>query len=167
MKLSCLALGLAAFALPASATAQSAQCIPQAQSRAVVANLLPEMIRSTATACGPQLPRDSYLRANANALASSLTPLAEDSWPEARGGFEAIIGSELPDSPELIAFGRKAIADGVAQELDGDACSTVDRLVAEIAPLPPENFANVFALFLELGANNSEDSPLTICPARR
>ncbi|MGB7420194.1 MAG: hypothetical protein WA918_13540 [Erythrobacter sp.] len=166
MQFASLAMGLAALALPASAIAQDTHCIAQSESRAVVANLLPDMIRATASACRTDLPRGAYLPANADRLATSLTPLAEASWSQARGTYETIIGSELPDSPELIAFGRMALADGIARELDAQACDTVDRLVAQIAPLPPENFANVFALFLELGANNSADSPLRICAAK-
>ena len=40
-----------------------------------------------------------------------------------------------------------------------------DRLLAELAPLPPENLAGVMALFLEIGIAENEDVPFRVCPA--
>lgn len=167
MKIATLALSLAALALPSAAIAQQARCIPQDESRAVVAYLLPDIIDSAAMRCATQLRGSTYLGSQSGRLVADLRPLATQSWPQAKVALEDhVIGSELPDNPAILEMGRKAIADGVTGQLDPQACSTVDRLVAEIAPLPPENFANVFALFLELGLNSDKDGQLKICPAR-
>ena len=166
MKLATIALSLAAFALPGAAIAQEARCIPQNESRAVVANLLPDIIQSASTRCATHLDRGSYLGSRSADLVNDLRPLATRSWPQAKGTLEYMIGSALPDNPAILELGRRAIAEGITRNLDATNCSVVDRLVGEIAPLPPENFANVFALFLELGLNSAKDSALRICPAR-
>ncbi len=165
MKIAPIALSLASLALPAAAIAQETRCIPQGESRAVVANLLPDIIESAAARCSTQLGGVTYLGSQSGQLVADLRPLARQSWPQAKVTLEEhVIGSELPDNPMVLELGRKAIAEGVTSELDAEMCSSVDRLVAEIAPLPPENFANVFALFLELGLNASEESTIRICP---
>ncbi|MEE4199378.1 hypothetical protein [Erythrobacter sp.] len=165
MKFSAAMTGLAALSLPATAMAQDQRCIPQAQSEAVVAYLLPDMLESAGDRCARQLGRDAYLSTNAGNLADRLQPLAERSWPEAKRGLENAFASPLPDDPNILAFGRKAIADGITKDLDQAACGVVSDLTRELAPLPPQNFANVFALFLRLGINGSPDSELRICEA--
>ncbi|MGB3710829.1 MAG: hypothetical protein WA985_03990 [Erythrobacter sp.] len=165
MKIASLALSLAALALPSAAIAQEARCIPREEGRAVVATLLPDLIASTAARCGPSLERGAYLPARSAQLAARLQPQARAAWPEAKGTFEVILGGSLPDNPALLEFGRKTLAEGMVQQLDTKTCSMVDRLVQEIAPLPPENFANVFALFLEVGLEEAQDTPFRICEA--
>lgn len=157
--------GLAAFALPAAAVAQEARCVSRAESRAVVANLMPALLTSAAQRCGPQLGGASYLAANAPRLAQRLAPHGERSWPLARAAIEKLGGNPLPDNPALIELGRQALATGITGKLDAKACGAVDGLAEQLAPLPPENFANVFALFLEMGVNADRKSAIKVCPA--
>ena len=157
----------ASFALPASAIAQQADCVSRAESQAVTANLLPPLLESAAKRCGPKLDNSSYLRTNSKQLARRLTPLADRSLPATVRAFERIGGNPLPENETLLNFGRIAIADGITKDLDTASCDVIDRLTRELAPLPPQNFANVFALFLEAGINGSDSSPLKVCEARR
>ncbi len=155
----------AAIALPTAAIAQKAQCVSREESRAVVANLMPTLIASTARKCASQLGADSYLAANGERLGRSLTPHAEAAWPEARATIARLGGNILPDNPALVDLGRIALAEGIAGRLDASTCGLVDTLTRELAPLPPENFANVFALFLEAGLNEEPNATLKVCPA--
>lgn len=159
---------IAAFATPAAAIAQQASCVSRAESQAVTANLLPPLLLSAATRCAPRLGSGSYLAANADRLAQRLTPLADRSLPVTVCAFERIGKNPLPDNPALLELGRNVIANGITKDLDVKSCDVIDRLTRELAPLPPENFANVFALFLEAGINGNAKPPLKVCePARR
>ncbi len=164
MKLAPALAALAAVALPSSAIAQEQRCIPREDSQAVVANLLPALLESAARTCGPQIGQ-GYLAANSAALAQRLAPQAQRNWPQAKDTLEYVMKTELPDNEAVLQFGRQALAEGITSKLDRDACLAVDRLTEQLAPLPPQNFANVFALFLELGMSRNEDTELKICPA--
>lgn len=167
MKLIRLAsIGLTALAcasLPAIAVAQDQRCISRSESQAVVAHLMPSLISSAQKRCAPQVGNRSYLSAQGPALVSRMTPLSRETWPDARRALERQSGNPLPDNEALLNFGRQAIADGVANGMDADSCRMVDQLLEQLAPLPPRNLANVFALFLETGVNNSRNSPLRVC----
>lgn len=157
--------GLAAFCMPATAIAQQAKCVSRAESRAVVANLMPALLTSAAQHCGPQLSGASYLANNAPRLAQRLAPHGEAAWPAARTAIEKLGGNPLPDNPALIELGRQALATGIAGKMDAKACMGIDALAEQLAPLPPANFANVFALFLEMGVNADRKSAIKVCPA--
>lgn len=158
-------VGLAALAIPASAVAQEARCVSRAESRAVVANLMPALLTSAARHCGPQLGARSYLAANAPRLAQRLAAHGEASWPVAQRAIETIGGNPLPDNPALLELGRQALATGITGKMDANACIAVDALAEQLAPLPAENFANVFALFLEMGVNADKKAAIKVCPA--
>ena len=159
--------GFAALALPAAAVGQEAKCVSRAESRAVVANLMPALLTSAAQRCGPQLGARSYLAANAPRLAQRMTAHGNASWPVAQRAIEIIGGNALPDNPALIEFGRQALATGIAAKMDAQACTAIDALAEQIAPLPPENFANVLALFLEMGVNADRKAAIKVCPVPR
>ncbi|TCD02263.1 hypothetical protein EYB45_09805 [Erythrobacteraceae bacterium CFH 75059] len=160
------AAALATLAMPAAAAAQQQRCVTRAESQAVVAHLMPDLLRSVQSRCGPLLGESSFLRDNAGSLAERMTPLSRSSWPAARAALERQSGSALPDNPAILDLGRQALAGGVANSLDADSCRLTDQLLTHLAPLPPENLANVFALFLEAGANTNRQAPLRVCPSR-
>ena len=158
--------GLAALSLPATAIAQDAKCVSRAESRAVVANLMPALLTNAAQHCSP-LVRSSYLATNAPRLAQRLAAHGQASWPVARRAVEKLGGNPLPDNPALLELGRQALATGITGKMDAQACTAVDALAEQLAPLPPENFANVFALFLEMGVNADKKAAIKVCPAPR
>ena len=158
--------GLAVLALPASAMAQDSRCISRSESRAVVTHLMPVLVDSVAKKCRTTLGRDAYLSTRSRSLSDRLTPQSRSAWPAAKRALERQSGSPLPDNETLLQFGRVAIADGVAKDMDRAACATTNDLLEQLAPLPPRNLANVFALFLETGLNNAKDSPLKVCKTR-
>lgn len=157
---------LAVGAMPASAVAQE-RCITRAENRAVVSHLMPNLIDSVSVKCARSLGGGSFLAQNGDMLASDLEPLSRQSWPAAKTALERQSGNPLPDNEAILDFGRKAIADGVANGMNAESCNVVDQLMEQLAPLPPENMANVFALFLEAGLNSNEDSQLKVCEAPR
>lgn len=156
--------GAATLALPLSASAQT-NCISRAESQAVVAHLMPNLIQSVGNHCAGVISGYTYLGAQGPALAQNLTPLSRRAWPAARDALERQSGNRLPDNEGILNIGRVAITDGIARGMDRNACQVVDQLVEQLAPLPPENLSNVFALFLEAGINNDPNSALRVCDA--
>ena len=155
----------ACVALPATAIAQDANCISRAESQAVVAHLMPNLLKSAARYCSPTFGSGSFFAINADRLSDRLVPLARDAWPAAKRALERQSGHRLPDNEAILDLGRQAIADGIVNGMDGQACSVVDQLLTELAPLPPRNLANVFSLFLETGISNDPNSQLRVCEA--
>lgn len=152
-----------AFALPGSVIAQERACISRAESQAVVAHLMPNLVTSVNKRCRALLADQTFSAREAARLSERLSPLAQRSWPAARSALERQGGNPLPNNEAILNFGRVAIADGVANGMDENACGVVDQLLVELAPLPAENFANVFALFLETGINADPNSALRVC----
>ena len=157
-----LLLLAAPLALAVPAAAQN--CISRAESQAVVAHLLPDLIESVEDRCVPLLGRGTFLELEGERLADSARPLSSRAWPAARQALERQSGSRLPDEGFILDIGRRAITDGIADGMDGEACRVTDELLAQLSPLPPENLANVFALFLEQGLNGDPNGALRVCP---
>ncbi len=157
-------LAVTALTMPVTAIAQDARCISRDESRAVVANLMPELIANSGRHCAAQIGDQTFLARNADELGRSLSPHAKSAWPAARAALERLGGNPLPDNAALLDLGRNALATGIVGNLDADSCGMVNTLVEQIAPLPAENFANVFALFLEAGMNADENAALRVCP---
>ena len=156
------AVTLAPSMAPSLAHAQD-RCISRADSQAVVAYLMPDLVDRAAKRCAPLLGQ-SYLGDRGGALAERMSPLSRAAWPDARRALERQSGTSLPDGGILVDIGRAAIADGITQELDRESCEVLDQMLIHLEPLPPENLANVFALFLEAGMNNDPDAALRVCP---
>ncbi|MEM7728993.1 MAG: hypothetical protein AAF311_06920 [Pseudomonadota bacterium] len=151
------------FAAPVQA--QSTDCITPSESQAVVAYLMPELVRRVEARCTPLLGGGGFLAGEADALAQRVSPLSEASGPLAIRALERQSGTALPDNAVLLSLGRQALAEGVAQQMDDTACRAADRLMAELDPLPPRNLANLVALAIETGLNSDPDSPIKVCPA--
>ena len=129
----------------------------------MVANLLPAILVETGKRCSPLIGRDAFLSQQGSRLASRLQPLADSSWPTAKLVLERIGRNPLPDNDAILNAGRTVIASGIAGGMNEDACDSVSRLTGELATLPPENFAIVFALFLEFGIAANGDVPFKVC----
>ncbi|MGB7409194.1 MAG: hypothetical protein WA908_11875 [Pontixanthobacter sp.] len=160
-----LLAGIGAASLPASAIAADQKCVSRAESQAVVAHLMPSLLNSLERNCSGKIGDDTYLSRNAANLARNASATSRNAWPVTKAVFERQGGEELPDNDMLLEFGRSAIAEGITGGLKAKECSTVNALIEQLAPLPPKNFANVFALFLEVGMNESKDSPIKVCAA--
>ena len=158
-----LACSLAA----APVVAQQRTCISAAENEAVIGNLLPSILAAAADRCVERIGPGAYLASAGQRLAAGLQGHADASWPVAKQALERVGGNALPDNEALLGAGRALIAGGIANGMDADACRTVSRLTEKLAPLPPENFAGVFALFLELGISENAEVPFKVCRAEK
>ena len=165
MKLATFALCLAATALPTAAIAQTPRpCVSVAENESVVGYILPSLVDKLATRCGAASP---YLRANAPRLAAALQPGSEASWAAARVAAQRVSGQSIPSGGTAGRIAQAALgpalAEGIAGGFETKNCGAVDRLMAQLAPLPTKNLTAVMALFLELGLAENEKAPYRVC----
>jgi hypothetical protein len=152
-----------AFALaPVAAQAAEPPCVTPAEFTALSTYALPSIISGTAQRCATALPADAWLRHNGVQLAARYSVAKPAAWPIAKAAFFKISGNtanvdgasllkSLPDSslqPMLDAL----ISGVIGQHLPAERCSIIDRLVQLLAPLPPENTAEIIAIAAGLGA---------------
>lgn len=159
---------LLAISSTAAAQTQARPCITAAENEAVVAYVMPDLIGALENRCGRVLPADAFLGPRSAALQKRLKPQSDRAWPRARKAAQRITGTPMPVEGPLANIAKSALAPAaalsIAQSFDAERCRIADRLLAELAPLPPENLARVMALFLELGSATSEDVPFRVCP---
>lgn len=161
-------IGLVAMAGQASAqTATARPCISERQSEAVVAYVLPTLVPAMAVRCLPQIGTQSYLVRNAQRLATRFGPGSSAAWPDARAAVERISRIRIPTDGIEATLAQGALGAGVsatiAAAFDGTNCQAVDRLLEDLEPLPPANFASVMALFLEVGIARNDRVPFRVC----
>ncbi len=164
-------LAAAACLLAASTTAfaqtQSKPCITPAENEAVVAYVMPDLIGALETRCARALPADAFLATRSAALQRKLQPTSEKAWPRAKKSVQRFVGLRIPIDGPFESAAKAALAPAaatlIAQSFDAEQCRVADRLLAELAPLPPENLARVMALFLELGSAQTDEVPFRIC----
>ena len=136
----------------------------------LIACMPPELIGALETRCGPSLPANAFLGSRSAALQKKLEPQAERAWPRARNAAQRLAGTSLPVNGRFEGVAKAAIAPAaatmIARGFDAERCRIADRLLAELAPLPPANLAGVMALFLELGIAENEDVPFRVCTAQ-
>ncbi|MFA7586950.1 MAG: hypothetical protein WCY11_12275, partial [Novosphingobium sp.] len=143
------------------AHAAAAPCLTPGEFSALSSYALPSVITGTAQRCGASLPSQAYLKANGSQLAARYAGLRQSAWPGARAALVKVAPAINPEAATLMAKlpdeTLQQIADAwveslVAQQLPVERCASVDRLVRLLAPLPPENTAELVALAVGLGA---------------
>jgi hypothetical protein len=173
-----LAPAFAAFLLVAPQIAAAAEppCLSPREATAVMAYALPGAISGTTRRCGPVLGKESWIARNGDDLARRYGERKTVLWPEAKAALLKVTAGSadptldmlksLPD--ESLQQLTDAIVTGtVAEKIPDKRCFVVDRLLSLVAPLPPENTAELIAL--TLGVVSHGDSPklgkLAICKA--
>ena len=140
-------------ACPALAAAQAPTCVPQSQAAALVTFALPTLVTQVASRCQAELPPNSYLVANAGALADRYRPAADAAWPEARraiaGLFTRFLGQPMPadmngDMVRLLV--EPALGALLAKQINPADCVTADAAVATVAPLSGQALGRLAAL---------------------
>ena len=165
-----VAVALAFLALPGVAFAQTERrCISPDENEAVTGYIMPALVTELGKKCAPQLGAGSWLGANGAELQRRLQPVADGAWPQARLAAERVGGNPIPGEGTAGEVARAALAPvaaaGIAAGFDANGCRLADRLLGELAPLPPENLVGVMALFLELGIAENPEVPFMVCRA--
>ncbi len=153
------------LALPQVAAAAEPPCLTQGEVTALATYALPSLIGSASRTCAASLPAGAWLPVNGSALAARYGEGKARAWPPAKAAFlrlsaasnpeAASLFTALPDS-SLMPVADAALAGIIAAKLKPDACPTIDRALALIAPLPAENAAELIAIAAGIGAKAGE-----------
>ncbi|WP_294235525.1 hypothetical protein [uncultured Sphingomonas sp.] len=141
---------LMALAAPEVATAQRA-CITAPEAEAMTLVAMPDILRETGRVCGARLPATSLIRGNGTLL-SKYESAADQAWPAARA---AIVKLSDPAIDTLLQsdYARPLLTSLLVPFIVGriglEDCGTIDRLVTQLAPLPPRNMAGVVVTALQ------------------
>lgn len=170
-RLAATALLWAGLAASSAASAQSARpCLTSGEAEALFQVMLPDMIREMGRVCAT-LPANAFLRRPSAAFMARVNAGVAPAMPAAQAGIRKLLGPEgqfIADSQFAIPAVRAIIAPAIAQEVKPADCPGLDKIVSNLAPLPPRNLAAVFAALLQLSQNDEKRAPrLPICPMGR
>lgn len=167
-RFNCIAAILAAASLTASAAAATKEsCVSEAEGAAIMASIMPDLIAGLGEKCLAHLPADSYLALNGKVLAARYKMLADQRWPTAKLAFGRMTGD--PDMAEKLPdeYFRPMLGSMVGSELVKDVkaedCTGANRIVENLAPLPPENVANLIGAILVLAGKDGSNKGFEIC----
>ncbi len=164
-----VALFTAVSVSASAAAAAKKDCVTEAEGAAIMAALMPDLITGLGDKCAAHLPSNAYLVQNGKALAERYKALADQRWPTAKLAFGRMAGSpemadKLPDE-----FFRPMLGSLVGTELVKDIspsdCGGANRVLENLAPLPPENVANLIGAILVLAEKEGRSKGLAICKA--
>ncbi|HYC94466.1 MAG TPA: hypothetical protein VEB39_02080 [Sphingomicrobium sp.] len=156
------------MATSATAAAQS-KCVTEAESAAIMAAMMPDLIDGLRKKCSAHLPTNAYLSQRSTELVARYRVLADQRWPTAKLAFgrmtgEPGIADKLPDEffrPMLGAM----VGDALVKDVKPHECEGANRIVESLAPLPPENVAVLIAAIMTLADREGRDSAFPICKA--
>lgn len=166
-------LALAALSLGIVGTTVQAQqraCITETEGEALFQVMLPDVIREMGRVCAA-LPAGSFLRQPSAPFMARVQAGVGPATPAAQGGIRKLLGPQgaaLADSQFAVPMARAIFVPLMAQEIKPTDCAGLDKVVANLAPLPPRNLAAVFVGLAQLSQNDEKRAPrLPICPMGR
>ncbi len=161
---------------PGIASAQDNRCLTTGEFAAVTQFALPSAIQGAAVRCDGALPPRSFLQSEGPAMAARYAEASRDSWPRAKAAFLRAGGASSGKGADVALLGAlpdsslQKVLDGIIQgvvvaKLPLEHCVTVDRLFANLAPLPAANIAGVVAIVVGLVTEKKGGKlgPITIC----
>jgi len=165
-------LALAALAQPQVALAQ--QCIEQRDVTEGVIYAMPLIVDGFRAKCGTELAADGFLATEGDAFLAPFRARQNAAWPAALRLFNqfgssgkgaddgtAAMISQLPESA-LRPFLDALIQQMIATEIKVDDCGKIERGIALLAPLPPENIGGLASFLFDVAKVQNP----TICPYR-
>jgi hypothetical protein len=165
-------------AAPGIAGAAEPPCLTPAEFTSLAGYTLPSIIDGAGQRCAATLAPSAFLRTSGKDLAARYAAQKAKHWPAAKAAFlklsatgNAQTGKLFRDMPDASLQGiLDAMMEGmVSQQIPHGRCDAIDRLVALLSPLPPENTAELIALAVELGAkteangNRAKAGKLSLC----
>lgn len=169
-------LAAAGLALtPGVAQAAEPPCLTPAEFTSLAGYALPSVIKGTSKRCAQTLPPRAYLTTSGETLANRYASRKTQTWPGAKAAFLKMSADTSKDANEIfrtmpdeaLQGMLDAILEGmVSQEIPLDRCATIDNVIRLLAPLPPQNTAELIALTVGLASKSEKTSKvgkLQIC----
>ncbi|WP_308814085.1 hypothetical protein [Sphingomonas sp. GV3] len=145
-----LSLSAAMLLLAQPVQAQS-RCLTAPEAEAVTLVALPTILEQTGVVCATRLPTSSLLRQSDGPFLARYKDAAERAWPNARAAIVKL-SDPLIDGLLQSDYARPLLTAALAPLLVGRInpadCGTIDRLVTQLSPLPPQNAAGVIVTTL-------------------
>jgi len=173
-RLTILAAAVLATA-PGVANAVEAPCLTPGEFTSLAGYTLPSIINGTTQRCGTTLAPSAYLRTSGKSLSARYAAQKGKHWAGAKAAFLKLSASGNNDTGKLFRDMPDASLQGildammegmVSQQIPLERCSTIDRVVGLLSPLPPENTAELIALAVGLGSKASENKNSNGAPAK-
>ncbi|WP_054117799.1 hypothetical protein [Porphyrobacter sp. AAP60] len=159
-------LALAALASAQAAQAQQQACVAAADLGDAVVYAMPIAYDAARTACTNRLTSNGFMATGGEDFIATFRGGQDKAWPgafrliktfmadeaNAGGGANSDMGAMLTALPEeaLRPFVDGLVGQMIAGEIKGDSCSKIERGLALIAPLPPENVGGLFTFIAEM-----------------
>lgn len=161
-----LVLSASLLVAPDLAKGAEPPCLSHAEFSSLAGYALPSIISGTSKRCATRLGTQAYLKSNGEQLARRYLARKEMSWPDAKAAFQKLSAQsndeanelfrQLPD--ESLRVMLDIILEGmISQQIPLGECETIDNFVRLLAPLPPENMAELLALAVGLASGNEKD----------
>lgn len=166
-------LALVLVALPGLAQAAEPPCLTAREFTDLSTYALPSIIGATAQRCSAALGPEAFLRRSGASLSSRYASAKPGAWPGAKVAFLKLSGSDaanllrgLPDD-KLQPLADALVEGLITQQVPTQRCRTIDTFVRLVAPLPPQNTAELIALTVGLGsqAGGGRLGRIAICAA--
>lgn len=167
-----MAAAAAVFALPAQAVAQTAAtpCLSPAEVRALTTFAMPSVLGGLIDHCAPQIGAGGFMSTQGQGLITSYAARKDAAWPTARKAFFRLAGTRkgTSDTTDLLAkmpdaalqpFVESMIGGMIGAKLKPGQCVIADKLMRLLAPLPPENTAELLGTILELAEDGKKAGP--------
>jgi len=178
MRVSRIVLAIAALgAVFQSQVAAAQSCLTERELNGLVTFALPGLMDSTIRTCRPHLAPGGYFATQGPALLGRYAAGKDAAWPVARGALMKIgtdkdaqtmdMVRKLPDNA-LQPFAEAMIAEMVAGKVKADQCVAIERGARLLAPLPPENTAELITFIVSLvdKPKPGKKADLSLCPAK-
>lgn len=165
-----------AFA-PGLVQAAAPPCLTPGEFTALADYALPSIIGGAQQRCSTTLPPEAFLPRRGTELIQRYAGTKAEAWPSAKAAFLKLSATSnanadnllrtLPDA-SLQQMADSLMSGLIAQHLPLDRCIVVDKAIGLLAPLPPQNTAELIALAVGLGtkAGTGKVGAIEICPDR-
>jgi hypothetical protein len=169
-------IALALAAAPGVVQAAEPPCLTAREFTDLSSYALPSIITGTAERCSAALSPGAFLKRDGRALAARYAAGKPAAWPGAKNAFLKLSGGANSDAAGLFRSVPDdklrpmvdTLVEGlIAQQVPADRCRTIDTAIRLLAPLPPQNTAELIALAVGLGSRSGGGKlgKLRICPA--
>ena len=163
-------------AVPTVAAAAEPPCLAPAEFTALAEYAMPSIINGTSQRCSTTLAPSAFLRSQGQQLVQRYALRKPGAWPGARAAFLKLSTTTNADANKLIGSmpdtSLQQMLDSLMEGLVGqhvplDRCATIDRVIGLLAPLPPQNTAELIALAVGLGSKTGRAriGAISVCPA--
>ena len=177
-----LVVGAAALSLGMAeiAAAQEPACLSEREVTSLVTYALPVVMDSAMKTCRPTLSPQGYFATQGSGLVQRYAARKGAAWPDAKAALFKLGGNDAK-MKDLVAslsdealqpFAEGLVAAMVTKGIKPGQCKAIERATRLLAPLPPENTAELVTFILVLAdkpkvrgaVGASKKSDLPICP---